>query len=376
MATPSTEFYRLDPLTGCHNFLSFVETLNEIASQEVRQSFSILYADMNYMGRLNETKGHSFGDSVLRWLGIVLQEESHSATYRMGWDDFAVILTDGMQTEHEELLNQLFKRLNKEGEQMEIPTPPATIALIHFDDKNTFSINDVMFHLWETIYDVKRNIDRTINIYWARNLIKSTQKVDGQNIQTLHYSWEVLSYIANHAIGGIVGMGHALDTAQKNSFHDSISGLPNLRAALLKMEKAITDASTTHQPFSILLIDGDDFRHYNTISYATGDEVIRKKGVVLSENLRPGDFVARWRTGDEFIVILPNTPSEGARIVGERFRAAVKEASKEWALPSSITVGVATFPKHGLTVDQLVDKAESVLKKGKNEGKDRVVLAE
>ena len=376
MATPSTEFYRLDPLTGCNNFLSFVEALNEIASREIRPSFSILYADMNYMGRLNETKGLSFGDSVLRWLGIVLQEESHSATYRMGWDDFAVILTDGMHTEHEELLNQLFKRLNKEGKQMEISTPPATIALIHFDDKTTFSINDVMFHLWETIYDVKRNIDRTINIYWAKNLVKSTQQADGQNFQALYYSWEVLRYIANNAIGGIVGMGHALDTAQKNSFHDSISGLPNLGAALLKMEKAIHDASLTHQPFSILLIDGDDFHKYNIISYATGDEVIRKKGVILSENLRPGDFVARWRTGDEFIVILPNTPSEGARIVGERFRAAVKEASKEWALPSSITVGVATFPKHGGTVDQLVDTAESVLKKGKDQGKDRVVLAE
>jgi len=259
---------------------------------------------------------------------------------------------------------------------MEIATPPATMALIHFEDKNTFSINDVMFHLWETIYDVKRNIDHTINIYWARNLLKSTQQADGQNIQTLHYSWAVLSYIANHAIGGIVGMGQALDEAQKNSFHDSISGLPNLRAALLKMEKVVNEAATTQQPFSILLIDGDDFHKYNNISYATGDEVIRKKGIVLSENLRPKDFVARWRTGDEFIVILPNTPVEGAKIVGERFRAAVKEASKEWALPSSITVGVATFPKHGQTVDQLVDMAESVLKKGKNEGKDRVVLAE
>ena len=89
MTLPSVEFYRLDPLTGCHNFLSFVEVLNEIASQETHQSFSILYLDMNYMGRLNETKGYSFGNSVLRWLGIVLQEESHSATYRMGFVDFA-----------------------------------------------------------------------------------------------------------------------------------------------------------------------------------------------------------------------------------------------------------------------------------------------
>lgn len=376
MNTPSTEFYRLDPLTGCNNFLSFVETLDKMSSEEGRGSFSILYLDMNFMTMLNKTKGHSYGDSVLHWLGIVLQEESRSTTYRMGWDDFSVILTDGVHAEHESLLQQLFARLNKEGEQLGIPTPPAAIALIHFDASYIFSINDIMFHLGETVRDIKLNKERTIRIFQAQELIKSKAKADEQSPDSILYSWDALCSIANEAIGRILAIERMLDATQKTAYLDSISGLPNLRAALQKMEKTINDAAVSKQPFSILLTDGDNLRKYNSISYAAGDTAIQNIGAVLSKNLRPGDFVARWRTGDEFIIILPNTFGEGAKIVAERFCSAIREASKAWVLPSSISIGIATFPKHGSNTNELVDWAESALKRAKDEGKDRVILLE
>jgi len=368
------EFYRLDPLTGSHNFLSFVEALDGMSAQEKRSQFSILYTDLNQFHMLNETRGHPYGDTVIRWLGIVLKEECNSPIYRTGGDDFAVILTDGIHAEHEELLNRIFARLNREGEQLGISTPPATIALIHFDGRSDFSINDVMFHLWETIYDVKTNMGKTINIYQAQNLIKSRAEVDGQK-QDNEYTQKMLRFIANTAIGGIVGMGMALDIAQKNSFLDSISGLPNLRAALQKMEKEINNAAQSSQPVAILLIDGDNIKRFNNVSYADGDRMIQDMGQVLSENLRPGDFVARWRTGDEFMVILPNTSGPGASVVGERFCAAIREASKSWLFPTSISIGIAVHPKHGEHVNALVDVAEAANKQAKDEGKDRVVLA-
>jgi len=368
------EFYRLDPLTGSHNFLSFVEALDGMSAQEKRSQFSILYTDLNQFHMLNETRGHPYGDTVIRWLGIVLKEECNSPIYRTGGDDFAVILTDGIHAEHEELLNRIFARLNREGEQLGISTPPATIALIHFDGRSDFSINDVMFHLWETIYDVKANMGKTINIYQAQNLIKSRAEADGQK-QDNEYTQKMLRFIANTAIGGIVGMGMALDTAQKNSYLDSISGLPNLRAALQKMEKDISNAAQSSQPVAILLIDGDNIKRFNNVSYADGDRMIQDMGRVLSENLRPGDFVARWRTGDEFMVILPNTSGPGASVVGERFCAAIREASKSWLFPTSISIGIAVYPEHGEHVNALVDVAEAANKQAKDEGKDRVVLA-
>jgi diguanylate cyclase (GGDEF)-like protein len=104
--------------------------------------------------------------------------------------------------------------------------------------------------------------------------------------------------------------------------------------------------------------------------------MIQKISAVLSEKLRPGDFLARWRAGDEFIAILPGTSDEGGRFVAERFRLSIKEASLKWMFPITITSGVAAYPKHGGDVDAIVDAAEKAMKKGKDHGKDQVALAE
>jgi len=371
MTLPAAEFYRLDPLTGCYNFLSFVESLDQTSAREEKKPFSILYTDLNYIQMLNETKGHAYGDSAIRWLALVLQEESHAPTYRIGGGDFAVLLIDGLEADREELLHRIFARLYREGEQLGIPSPPAKIALIHYERDHNIAINDVLFQLWEAIRDVKHNQSRTIKIFDAQELIKSTARAEEQSRDTINRSWELLQSIANNAIHRMVQLGRVLDVAQKNSYLDSISGLPNIRAATTKLEKGMA----SNQPFAILLIDGDNLRLFNSISYAAGDEAIQNMGRVLSEHLRPGDFLARWRSGDEFIAILPNTSREGARAVGERLCTSLREASKAWEFPTSISIGIALHPQHGNHVNALIDAAEMANKQAKDEGKDRVVVA-
>lgn len=368
MNTAPTEFYRLDPLTGCNNFLSFVETLDQFSWGKEKQPFSILYTDMNYLQVLNETKGHAYGDSVIRWMEIVLREETQSTPYRIGGDEFAVLLTRTSRSENEALLLRIFARFNREGEQLGIPVPVVRISLVHYENDTRISLNDVMFQLGEAMLDVKTRRDRTINVLWAKDLMSAQPSPAEEENE----SQSTLRWIANHAIRRVLYVSKMLDEAQKTSFLDSISGLSNMRAALLKLEKEIS----LKQPFSLLLMDGDELTRYNNISYAAGDDMIQKISMILSSKLRPGDFIARWRTGDEFIAILPNTSSEDARIVAERFCSSIREASKAWRFPTSITVGIAKFPAHGTTVQQLVDKAECALKKGKDLGKDRVILAE
>jgi GGDEF domain-containing protein len=62
--------------------------------------------------------------------------------------------------------------------------------------------------------------------------------------------------------------------------------------------------------------------------------------------------------------------------VGERFSSGLRDAFRAWLFPASITVGIAAFPEHGNTVHELVDRAESAMKTGKDQGKDRVIAAE
>jgi diguanylate cyclase (GGDEF)-like protein len=370
MFTAPAEFYRLDPLTGCNNFLSFVETLSQYSARTEKRPFSILHADLNHLYMLNESKGRTYGDSVVRWMEIVLREESNAATYRIGGDQFSVILTAETTGDSEKLANRIFARLNREGEQLGIPTPAARIALVHYDEPDNYSLYDMMFQLGETMFDVKSKRDRRIHVYHARDLIKSEIRAGDTNLHDSTHTQEVLRWIANDTIGHLFFMGRMLDIAQLTSYLDAISGLPNIRAALMKIEKEIA----SKLPFAVLLMDGDNIRTFNDVSYACGDDMIQKVSAVLSDKLRPGDFVARWRSGDEFVAILPNTSGEGGRIVAERFCSAIKEASQSWMFPTSITVGIATYPEHGSDVNTLVDVAEKAMKKGKDEGKDRVVL--
>jgi diguanylate cyclase (GGDEF)-like protein len=375
MTMPSAELYRLDPLTGSNNFLGFVESLAGLSIRERKEPFSILYIDMNHLRTLNTAKGHSYGDSVIRWMEIVLREESHASTYRIGGDEFTVLLTSGTRSQYEELLNRIFLRLNKEGEQLGLAAPVARIALIHYGAEDHVSLNDVLFQLGEAMLDVQTKRDSTVNIFLARNLIRSDVGLNESIQKTEHHSEELLRWIANDAIGRVHYISKMLEDAQKTSFIDSISGLPNMRAALLKIERELKNASISGQGFSILLMDGDNLTRYNNISYAVGDDMIQRISTTLSTKLRPGDFIARWRAGDEFIAVLPDTMSEGAMIVAERFCAAIREASQTWRFPTTISIGIATYPSHGTDLNRLVDKAEAALKKAKKQGKNRAVIA-
>lgn len=343
-----------------------METLARLSASQDQKSFSILHADLNHLYTLNQIRGRSYGDSVIRWMEIVLREESNSQIYRIGGDQFSVIFTSGMIPGTEELSNRIFTRLNREGEQLGIPVPAAKLALVHYENPDDYSLNDLMFQLGETMFDVATRRDGTIHVYHARDLIKSR----GQTGES--HNEDVLRWIANDAIAHLFFMGKMLDTAQQASYLDAISGLPNMRAALLKMEREIG----SKQPFAILLMDGDELTRFNDVSYACGDDMIQKVSTILSENLRPGDFLARWRSGDEFLAILPDTPGEGGRVVGERFCSSIHEASRNWMFPATITIGVAACPEHGADVNTLVDVAEKAMKKGKDRGKNQVVLAE
>jgi diguanylate cyclase (GGDEF)-like protein len=171
----------------------------------------------------------------------------------------------------------------------------------------------------------------------------------------------------------MASFGEMLDESQRLAYTDPVTGLPNIRAAQRQLELATGRAQASQQPFSILLVDGDDLKQYNNISYAAGDEMIQRLGATLNTNLRPGDFLARWRMGDEFLVILPMIGSAQAVVVAERLCTAVRQVSQSWPLPVTISVGVAAYPDHGSSAAELLLRAEATNQQAKAAGKDNVV---
>jgi two-component system CheB/CheR fusion protein len=114
---------------------------------------------------------------------------------------------------------------------------------------------------------------------------------------------------------------------------------------------------------------------YNDISYSAGDEMLRRLATVLTDHLRPGDFIARWRVGDEFLVVLPQTVSEAALLVAERIRGAVQSISKTWEIPVTISIGVSSYPSNGSSVEELLLAVEKAAKHSKDNGKNQITLA-
>jgi diguanylate cyclase (GGDEF)-like protein len=122
------------------------------------------------------------------------------------------------------------------------------------------------------------------------------------------------------------------------------------------------------------MIDLDNFKHLNdTLGHITGDEIIREVGRVLSEETRGIDLATRIG-GDEFAVLLVETHQDGALIVAERMRLAIRSI----AIPSAGTItasfGIAEVPACGEKASDIVDAADSALYEAKRSGGDRIVV--
>jgi diguanylate cyclase (GGDEF)-like protein len=356
----ASHLFRTDALVGCGNLVGFSELLEGYFNADPRQPFSLLVVDVNWFSHLNETRGHEQGDVALRWIGLALAEETGAPVYRIGGDEFVVALAQGNPEEHISLGQRIFERLNERSDRFGLSAPAVSIAVILYSGQEPVDSPDVFVHLTSAIMDVKNNFNRTYCAYRAADLDSSSDQAS-------------LRWMTSLMIKRIVSLGEMLDEWQKLAYTDPVSGLPNQRAAENQLRTRLLQALMSGQPLSILLIDGDDLRRYNQISYAAGDEMIQRLGSTLRDQLRPGDFLARWRVGDEFLVLLPATPLGQAARVGKRLCRAVQQASESWTLPVTVSIGVAEFPRHGADEGSLLRQAEAAKDRAKATGKNCVV---
>jgi diguanylate cyclase (GGDEF)-like protein len=225
-------------------------------------------------------------------------------------------------------------------------------------DAETITVADALLQISAAVFEVKRNMQRTIATFQAATM------------QLPSHPHGILTNMINR----IVSLGVMLDNWHQLAYTDPVSDLPNLRAALQRLGDTLGKADAS-QPFAVLLIDGDNLRRYNDIGYAAGDEMIQRLSQTLQNQLRPTDFIARWRVGDEFLIVLPHTPLDHAVAVAERLCQVVQHASQTWVFPVTISLGVAAYPQHGATIDELLAQAETSVDAAKTQGKNRVVVA-
>ena len=313
--------------------------------------------DINGLAELSRTFGTDAGDTALRWVAMVLKEEAYSQVYRIGRSEFVLVLTHGASESHTELVERIIERLSKEASQVGLLPPAGKVAVIHYTGQEDISPEGVLGVFYGAIFDTEQNPGMSFKAFDAAK----TEPVRD------------LGWIINDIVNRMVSLGAMLDESYHLAYTDAITGLPNMNAALKQLETTLVQAESAEQTFALLLVDGDDLRRYNEISYAAGDEMIRCLGSTLKTQIRPNDFLARWRVGDEFFVLLPGASTQQAVTVGERFCNAVQEVSQGWRFPVTVSSGIAGYPEHGKTEGELLHQAETALDRAKKMGKNRVV---
>lgn len=156
---------------------------------------------------------------------------------------------------------------------------------------------------------------------------------------------------------------------------DPLTGLPNRRALRAGLARDLDQARRHGTPLSLILLDLDHFKAINDEhGHVGGDEVLRRVGKILQAQVRSTDLAGR-HGGEEFAVILPGTGLGAALGTAERVRAALSQARIEVqgdAVRVTASLGVATYPEHGLTIEDLARSADSALYGAKRAGRDRV----
>lgn len=162
---------------------------------------------------------------------------------------------------------------------------------------------------------------------------------------------------------------------QEAALTDALTGFPNRRYAIDRMQQEWTTASRSRRALSCMVIDLDGFKLINdTYGHDVGDMVLRQTADALRGALRGQDVICRTG-GDEFLVICPETELEAAMVCGERLRAAVDALVIETGGPMlglTISVGAAIRDETMADLDALIKQADRSAYLAKRQGRNRV----
>tara|TARA_R110002072_G_scaffold129466_1_gene267978 strand:+ start:8066 stop:9433 length:1368 start_codon:yes stop_codon:yes gene_type:complete len=168
-----------------------------------------------------------------------------------------------------------------------------------------------------------------------------------------------------------------VDRGLELSVIDQLTGLYNRRYMVSQLQQLMHRSVRGGKPVSVVMCDIDHFKSVNdTYGHDVGDEVLVEVANRLRENVRPMDVVCR-PGGEEFLVIMPDTPGDLACAAGERIRRAIASQSFEVSggrreISITLSAGVSTIAGEHDTMADLTKRADTALYQAKSAGRNRV----
>jgi diguanylate cyclase (GGDEF)-like protein len=160
------------------------------------------------------------------------------------------------------------------------------------------------------------------------------------------------------------------------SLTDGLTEVHNRRYFEILLQKEVDRSQRYSRDLAVIMADIDHFKLYNdAFGHPAGDRALQEVARCITQGARRGlDVVTRYG-GEEFAIILPETNTEGAKIVAEKIREEMA-ASGAYLQPTTISLGIASLRGDRLRPQLLVDQADRALYQAKNQGRNRAVVYE
>jgi two-component system, cell cycle response regulator len=164
------------------------------------------------------------------------------------------------------------------------------------------------------------------------------------------------------------------DRVKRMAIRDALTGLYNYGYFKEALHYEVEKSRRYKTPLSLLFLDIDDFKRVNdTLGHLQGDKIMRQVGAILKKGIRQADLLCRYG-GDEFVMLLSQTPPDQAMILAERLRLRIVQSSMnslEQGLRVTVSIGVAGLQPE-MTTEGLVKAADDFHYRAKQGGKNRV----
>jgi diguanylate cyclase (GGDEF)-like protein len=350
-----------DELTGAHNrrhLMGLIDGEKERSDRNGR-TFCLCLLDIDFFKRINDTYGHSAGDTVLREFAHTVQRlvRATDTFGRYGGEEFMLMLPE---TRAEDAMG-LAERVRAAVEQLRCVEGGSEITL-------TVSIGVTEYHAGEVVGLTVGRADEAL--YLAKSTGRNRVVRHGQDCAAVQPGSAARQAALDPRDMGAT-VARIIDSAQC----DQLTGLLNRRLLRDRLRHAMDRADRNRRTVGLLLMDINNFKEVNdALGYEAGDAVLAQAGATIRSCLRDSDSVARWG-GDEFVALLEDLACEAdAQAVAEkilvRFAQPFRVGTSECVI--TMSVGVALYPAADCDLDALLKRADIAVRSARRWGENSV----